>query len=176
MKKHILLFAATLLLFPAFAQKTDRKLLTGSWNFRYFSVGDYTIDADNIKQTAAQRVKAAMAEAKDHLLSEKDSVALVEKAYKESAQIDSSSVRFNADGTIEVVLFLPVDGGSSEEPNQDAGKVQKGTYKWNGNNQLDVTLGEDLKVFTIRKLTANALELLVTEVGDTEGITIKLKK
>lgn len=170
--------AATFLLFSAFAQKADRKLLTGNWNFRYFSAGSYTIDADNIKQAAAQRVKAAVAEAKDHLLSAKDSVTLVEKAYKESAQIDSSNISFNADGTVEIVLYLPIDGGSSEGANQDAGKVEKGTYKWNGDNQLDVTLGSYLKVFTIRKLTANTLELVVTEVGDTEGegVTIKLKK
>lgn len=177
MKKHILLIAATFMLFSAFAQKTDRKLLTGKWNFRTFSApGGFNVDADNVKQVAAQRVKAAVAEAKNHSLSAKDSLELVKQIYKEAAELDSSSVRFNADGTIEVVLWLAVDGGSSDGANKDVGTVQKGTYKWNGDNQLDVTLGQDLKVFTIRKLTADTLEVLVTEVGDTEGVTIKLKK
>ncbi len=161
--------AASILMLSAFAQTTDKKLLTGHWKFYYFSTSDYTIHIDSMKQSAAVRVKAAIALAKDHLLSEKDSAELVAKTYYQGRQIDSSYMEFNKDGTVAIQLSLPVDEGDTD--------LKKGRYSWTSDRQFIVYLGEDKLLFTIHKFTANALEIVANEEQDAAArISIKLRK
>ncbi len=169
MKKYFLFIAASLLLFPAFAQKTDTKLLTGKWNLRYFSTSDFTIDADHQLQTVTQRVKVVTALAKEHILSEKDSVELVAKTYVQCRQIDSSSFTFKANGDAEVLIYLPIDG--------EGGNLQKATYKWMDKTHVLIDFGDDKTQLTVTLLDAKHLEVQANEDKDPgERITLKFTR
>ncbi len=169
MKKYFLFIAASMLLFPAFAQKIDTKLLTGIWNLRYFSTPDFTIDADHQLQTVTQRVKAVTSLAKEYLLAEKDSLELVKATYIQCRQIDSSSFKFNADGTAEVQIFLPIDG--------EGGNLQKATYKWMDKTHVLIDFGDDKTQLTVTLLDAKHLEVRANEDKDPgERITLKFTR
>jgi len=171
MKKHTLLLAATLLLLQAFAQKTDvnKKLLTGTWNLRYFGNTDFVIDADNQLQTVTQRVKVVMAQAKDHILSEKDSAELVKQTYLQCRQVDSSTFQFNADRTAQLLFYLPIDG--------EAGTVKKATYYWVDDTHLMLDFGDDKTQLTVLVLNDKRFEARANDDKDPgERITLKLAK
>jgi len=169
MKKQTLLLAALLLLLSASAQKADRSLLTGKWNFYYFSNSSVTLNTDKKAKTVEQTVKAITARSENHTLSEKDSAAVVSKTYYAMRQVDSSYIEFTKNGEVTMLLYLDTDGGR--------GEMHKGTYKWTGDKQFVVYFGEDVSQFTVSVLTANNFEAVANDDKPAEEkLTVKFKR